>query len=75
MSQWKPWTSWDKCTSKCGRGIRVRWRRCKYDRECSVQCKGRSAEVVYCFTWCCEAKGKLGFYYPTAPKYGRKYGV
>lgn len=48
---WASWTSWTRCSSSCGEGIRVRERPCKGH---SNTCRGRNREEEQCTSRECD---------------------
>ncbi|CAJ0935639.1 unnamed protein product, partial [Mesorhabditis belari] len=45
---WSEWSSWSRCTSNCGIGLKTRSRECYQPQDGGAPCFGRSAEVAKC---------------------------
>ena len=48
--EWQGWSEWSKCSSSCGKGLKIRARACNGSQR---SCQGESAETKECFVTVC----------------------
>ncbi|KAG8249761.1 hypothetical protein J6590_012064 [Homalodisca vitripennis] len=64
QSQWSEWTSWSRCTTKCGMGTKFRARQCVRGDQLAKDCEGQKLEVTSCFSRMCPVDGKWSAWGP-----------
>nr|XP_054769474.1 hemicentin-1-like [Lytechinus pictus] len=63
---WSEWTDWGQCSKTCGRGMRIRTRRCDSPSPANngLQCTGPEVEQNSCHLESCPIHGRWGEWQP-----------
>ena len=56
---WRPWAAYGQCDVTCGRGVKVRKRKCDIAQHGGLECQGPAEEEALCVKPSCAGEANI----------------